>query len=207
MVVYNNVKVFDKCFMKGAVSKDSVVSVHNFNGVGLPTVFNGVIADYLDVDCWLVFCHQDFIFNCNLAEKLKGLNINGVYGPIGVRKDGHFYGTITQTNGVNIGKPIRKACPVQTLDEMCLIVHSRLLRLGLRFDERFGFHFYGADFCLSAFQNGFGVYALPIDCVHKSRNLTGEVASADFQRCKKLFRDKWLGFLPVATTACKITEA
>jgi hypothetical protein len=39
-------------------------------------------------------------------------------------------------------------------------VRSEVFRQGLSFDERFRFHFYGADFCMQAYTLGLDVLAI-----------------------------------------------
>ena len=202
IVVYNDVKTFQDCFLSGiGVNSGNVVSFNNKSGLGLGFVYNDLALTYLYRDVWLVFCHQDFVLNDDLAPKLADLNRLGVYGPIGCRL-GTFglVGEITQTDGSKVGAYISKPTPVEALDEMCLIVHSEALRRGLWFDDKFTFHYYGADLCTQARRLGFDVKALQLDCQHRSKTLSGDLSSKSYHDLQFEFKVKWRGLLPLATT-------
>ena len=75
----------------------------------------------------------------------------GVLGCYGVTLDegrGYIY-----SGGLGVmGKPTDRPGPVQTLDEIVLILRKSS---GLRFDDRLPhFHFYGADICMTAAARG-----------------------------------------------------
>ena len=202
LVVYNRGGIFDSCFSAGkGVRGWPVVALRNDEGLGLGEAYNLLVSGYLDKDVWLVFCHQDFILNESLLPKLAGLSWRGVYGVCGSRLGASsLLGRIKQTDNSFVGAYVSGAVSVDTLDEMCLIVHSSALRCKLRFDERFTFHFYGADLCLQASQLGFDVMALQVDCQHKSRTLSGDVDSELFRVLRGLFKSKWASQLPIVTT-------
>lgn len=111
-----------------------------------------------------------------------------------------FVGEIIQTDGSKFGRRLIEPEYVDTLDEVCLIVHTDSFRHGLRFDERFTFHYYGADLCLSASRLGFDVMAIQTDSQHKSRSLAGSVNSETYRDMQNKFREKWLALLPIRTT-------
>lgn len=177
-----------------------VVKCYNNEG-GLASLYNlhGTRAEFADY--WFAFCHQDFKLDEDLALRLKGKDRRTVYGVIGANAGaGKLFGRIKQTDGSFVGLKVADTYPVQTLDEMCLIVHSSLFAAGLRFDPAFRFHFYGADLCLSAFKLGFGVSVLQTKCQHKSRTLKGDVKSLDYLATKRFFAEKWSRFFPIRTT-------
>lgn len=197
VVVYNDRQILNRCFLSGAnIHPDNVILHENTNHESLPRIFNKIIAEHMHEDTWFAFCHQDFVLIENLAERLRDLDTFAIYGPIGERfAEKHLYGMVTQTDGTPIGSVLKSPTPVQKLDEMCLIAHSSVFREGLRFDERFSFHLYGADLCMQAFLMGFAVCALQLACQHKSKTLTGDVTSKDFLSSLQLFREKWQEFL------------
>jgi hypothetical protein len=201
-VVYNDAKTLHDCFLKGVdINSGNVVSFNNNAGLGLGFLYNDLAAAYLKRDAWLVFCHQDFILHESLAPKLTGLNRLGVYGVIGTRLGTvGLLGRVTQTNGLPVGAYLSIPEPVEALDEMCLIVHTEALRCGLRFDDAFTFHFYGADLCTQARRLGFDVMALQVTCQHKSKTLTGDIYSKCYNDMQSMFKRKWRGLLPLATT-------
>ena len=82
---------------------------------------------------------------------------------------------------------------VATLDELLLIVRRDT---PLQFDPNLGFHFYGADLCLQANEQGLAVVALRALCHHNSR---GVGLPETFYRSAEVFARKWSHRLPVAT--------
>jgi SAM-dependent methyltransferase len=207
VVVYDALEIFQRCFASSPhVESGSVLAYHNVDNKPLPKIFNRIIQEHLSEDVWFVFCHQDFILNENLQLRLKGKETEAVYGPVGIRlPENKFSGMITQTDGSFIGVELKNDEPVQTLDEMCLIAHSSLFRKGLRFDETFQYHFYGADLCMQAYTLGFDVYAMQLKCQHKSKTLTGATTSKGYLVAREAFKEKWVQFLPIRTTTALIT--
>jgi SAM-dependent methyltransferase len=203
VVIYNRPEIFQKYFASSPyVSSDSVTAYYNVDNEPLPKLFNKMVQEHLKENLWFAFCHQDFLLQEDLSSRLRGKNVEAVYGPIGVRlADSRFLGMIiTQSNDAQIGIPLKEDTPVQTLDEMCLIAHSTVFRHGLFFDERFPFHFYGADFCMRAYTMGFDILATQLKCQHKSKTPTGDLSSREYAASLKLFREKWKHLLPIKTS-------
>jgi GT2 family glycosyltransferase len=203
VVAYNDLHAFTSYFASSPfIQRKKTVSVYNLKNEGLPTIFNRIVKEHSTEDTWLIFCHQDFILKEDLLTRLKELDVNTIYGPIGVRRgDNRFFGQIVQTDNSLIGCFLTEPTLVQTLDEMCIIAHSSAFEKGMAFDERFRFHFYGADLCLKAYSQGFGVNALQVDCQHMSKTLGGNTQSEDFKSSRELFAKKWSPFLPIRTTS------
>jgi len=203
VVVSNDEKTLNTCFKKGTGVRHENSKIYmNYDKTPLPDFFNHYIGKLgPNENVWLVFCHQDFILKENLELVLGSLDANSLYGVIGTRAaSANLFGRILQTDNTAIGLSLAEPEPVQTFDEMCLIVHSSLFRKGLRFDRRFKFHFYVADLCMQAYTNGFGVYALQTYCQHKSKDLIGDRNSEEFNTSKKLFAENWCLYLPIRTT-------
>jgi len=201
VVVYNDPEIFKNRFSSSPnIPSNAVTAYYNINNEPLPKLFNKAVQEHSGESVWFAFCHQDFILREDLHPRLKG-KFPAVYGPIGAHlAEREPYGRIIQTDGVGIGREIAEDAPVQTLDEMCLIVHSEVFRQGLSFDERFRFHFYGADFCMQAYVSGFNVLAMQLQCQHKSRTLHGDITSSEYLSSLSLFKEKWNPFLPIKTT-------
>lgn len=198
--VYNDKAILKSCLLKSKISLKDVCFIKN-SVDALPVFFNKFAEANFNVDCWLVFCHQDFVFTDNLQTVMAGKNANTVYGVTGVRFGSRkLYGQFLQTDNSIAGLKLGNVEPVQTLDEMCLIVHSSLFRKGLRFDEQFKYHFYGADLCLQAYCLGFNVFAIQVSCQHKSKTLSGKIDSEDYLTQLQFFAKKWFRFLPIKTT-------
>jgi len=207
VVVYNIPRIFKSCFASSLhVSSENVTAHHNINNESLPKFYNKTIQEHLQENVWFVFCHQDFILKEDLRSRLKGKDSEAIYGPIGGRVAANsLIGLIIQRDGTPVGSQIEEDTPVQTLDEMCLIAHSEVFRQGLSFDERFRFHFYGADFCMQAYTLGLDVLAMQLKCQHESRAIHGDITSPDYLSSLNMFREKWKQFLPIRTTTKIIT--
>ena len=202
VVVYNNPRVFEKCFASSPyVPAKTATAYHNVSNEPLPRFFNKIIQQHLQENTWFAFCHQDFILKEDLSARLKGREAEAVYGPIGTSfAEPGFSGMIVQRNRIPIGRELKEDALVQALDEMCLVAHSTIFRQGLSFDEKFGFHFYGADLCMQAYILGFDIIAIQLKCLHKSRTMKGDITSPEFLQSLDLFRKKWKHFLPIRTT-------
>jgi len=202
IVICNKPTTFNRYFASSPyISQNNVIVVHNTRNKPLPKLYNKIIKENQEEDVWFIFCHQDFILKEDLQLRLKGKGVEAVYGPIGARYgQNKLFGRIIQANGTFIGCELMDDAPVQTLDEMCLIVNSEVFRQGLSFDERFRFHFYGADLCMQANQMGFDVLAMQLRCQHKSRTLTGDITSQEHLESLKAFTEKWKRHLPIKTT-------
>jgi len=209
VVVYNNPTIFNDCFASSSHNSQGIVTaVYNLKNEALPTVYNRVVKEHANEDVWFVFCHQDFIINEDLRIALKCKKIEAVYGPCGIRlAENKLYGMVknklygTQTDGAFVGCELAEDTPVQTLDEACLIAHSDVFRQGLSFDERFRFHFFGADLCMQAYTLGLDVLATQMKCEHRLKRITGDITSQEYLSTLKNFREKWKHHLPVKTTS------
>ncbi len=206
VVVYNRPDIFEKCFSSSPyASAPDTVAYFNQKGEPLPEFYNDTVRRFLSEDVWFVFCHQDFILREDLKQRLQSRDTGAIYGPIGVRlNENMFLGQILQTNEVPAGVRLERDMHVQTLDAQCLIAHSSVFRQGLWFDESFRFHFYDADFCVKAYVMGFEVYAMQIDCQHKSRTITGDLDSPEYLKSLEQFREKWNRLLPIKTSTTNV---
>ena len=79
---------------------------------------------------------------------------------------------------------------VQTLDEHCMIIRKKS---GLKFDHRTfqGFHFYGADICLSAMAKGMKNYGILCPLVHHSASGSLRTGRDEFMRYLHALAGKW----------------
>ena len=83
---------------------------------------------------------------------------------------------------------------VDTLDELLLAMPKDS---PLRFDPSLGFHFYGADICLAAQEQGYSSVVTDSLCYHNSPHVD---LSPDFYESAQTFARKWSRRLPVATS-------
>lgn len=208
IVAVKHPEIFEAYFNSSIyVTEKTTLVYFNKEGLPLPKIYNKAANVFLNQDIWLIFCHQDFILKENLSRRLENKNKKAVYGPIGVRlAEEGFFGQIMNTDGSLSGTFLTEDVSVQTLDAQCLIIHASIFKEGLRFDERFRFHFYDADICMQAHQAGLEVKAMQLDCQHKSKTLTGDVASEEYFSSLAAFRGKWTSCLPIKTSTTLVTR-
>jgi Glycosyltransferase like family len=182
------------------------------NQEGLPFVYNKAIDRITTPDEILVFLHDDLhlvdLFWANkLRQAVEHFNIIGLAGnrrrakrqPSWAFVDEHLTwdksenlsGSVGHGNGfpspVSHYGPAPQKCLL--LDGLLLAVRGDILhRHGLRFDERFRFHFYDMDFCRQAEQSGASMGTWPIAVIHESG---GSVGSESWQAGLAAYFDKW----------------
>ncbi|AVS76095.1 Glycosyltransferase like family protein [Paracidovorax cattleyae] len=183
------------------------------NRKGLPAVYNQAIDQAQPHDV-LVFLHDDTWLTSeeSVKEILRGLRRYDVIGIAGntrrtpgqpawhLRKEAegdmvwdhpHLsgavrYGTISN-NQLNQFGPWPADC--ELLDGVMLAARADVLkRAGLRFDERFDFHFYDLDFSRSARALGLRIGTWPVQLLHESAGNFGDPKwSANCDR----YLEKW----------------
>jgi hypothetical protein len=158
----------------------------------------------------IVFAHQDMVFPASWPADLeRALNHLGrtdpdwgVLGCFGETADAQGCGHVYMPGLGIVGSPSEHPQPVQTLDEIVLIIKKSS---GLRFDPNLPhFHFYGADICLRA--NGLGrkSYAISAFCLHNTQfNL---VLPREFYACYRHIKREWRAQLPIQTTCVRVTK-
>jgi hypothetical protein len=158
----------------------------------------------------IVFCHQDVFFPESwlgqLNRALDYLEMNdlrwGVLGCYGKSADGRGWGHLYSSGCGVLGGPLEHPAPIQTLDEVVLIIRKSL---GLRFDDRLPhFHLYGADICLAAATMGMKSYAISAFCIHNTQQ--AQVLSREFYECCTHLKQAWGHHLPIQSTCVKITR-
>lgn len=181
------------------------------NRRGLPAVYNERI-DAPDAGPLLMFIHDDVwlddhFFVEHTVAALETADVVGVAGnrrrlpgqPSWAFKNTrfewddavHLSGTVGHAQHP-VGKlahfgPVPAAC--ELLDGVLLAARRDTLRgRQVRFDERFGFHFYDMDFCRTARQAGLRLTTWPIGITHQSK---GNAGSADWQRNHEAYLAKW----------------
>jgi hypothetical protein len=158
----------------------------------------------------VIFVHQDvylpetwFADLGRTLEILEGAGANwGVLGCYGCRKgtDGGLGQVYSRGVGLT-GRPIPAPEPIDTLDEIVLIIRKSS---GLRFDSRLPhFHLYGTDICMTARARGMVNFAFPGFCVHNTNQLL--ILPDEFYTCYHYLRRKWACYLPIYTSCIKIS--
>lgn len=157
----------------------------------------------------IVFCHQDMFFPgswiADLRRALDHLERHdpewGVLGCWGITANGNLRGYLYSSGLGPLGQPFQTPQPVQTLDEIVLIMKKSS---GLRFDRTLpSFHLYGTDICLRAAEAGRNNYAIPAFCFHNEQY---RPLPADFYRCCSHVRRAWKRHLPINTTCVRLTS-
>jgi hypothetical protein len=172
------------------------------------SAYNDALAQSLNEI--VIFVHQDVYLPepwlADLATTLQQLDSRdpnwGALGCWGLKQNGDGYGYL-YTPGENvIGRPLEAPEPIQTLDELVLILRRSS---GLKFNEQLpGFHLYGTDICLTAAKMGFKSYAISAFCIHNSRQYF-ELPS-DFYECYRHVKRMWREALPIQTSCIRISR-
>jgi hypothetical protein len=183
------------------------------NRAGLPAVYNLQICEenrektllFVHDDVWL----DDFFICERLEEALAAFDVVGIAGNVR-RQPGqpawaftteqpftwddaqHLTGVVA--HGADPGSDLNhyglragQAC--RLLDGVFLAARCRtLLDAGVRFDERFMFHFYDMDFCRTAEVAKLRMGTWPIAITHNSVGLFG---TPTWHEGLKAYRDKW----------------
>ncbi len=183
------------------------------NAEGLSAVYNTAIAESVRAPAILLFVHDDIhLCDFHWTEALRsGLTRFDIVGLAGNRRrvpmqpawacvDEKFTrdkwfnlsGTVAHGKGfpaeaVDVFGPSSQR--VALLDGLFLAARSETLcAKSLRFDERFGFHFYDLDFCRQAQQAGLTLGTWPISVIHES---AGGYASEGWRRGYETYLEKW----------------
>jgi GT2 family glycosyltransferase len=189
------------------------VRVFENNTAGLPSVYNQAIEEAREKPALLVFCHDDlhlcdFFWGDRLREGLANYHVIGLAGnlrrvprqPGWAFVDENFTWDAKEnlSGVVGHGKGIPaealdvfgpSGVPVKLLDGLLLACDSELMiEKGLRFDERFDFHFYDLDFCREAERLGLSMGTWPISVVHES---AGSFGSPSWKAGYATYLDKW----------------
>jgi hypothetical protein len=159
------------------------------NDYSAPSAYNYALKNK-DAELF-VFVHQDVVFPEkwleSLVAQIKQVEKNdknwGVLGIMGVTRNGRFAGHIIDPHtNRRFG---RLPAVVVALDEVCLIIRKSS---GLTFDEELeGYHFYGADICLQARENGLKCYSIDACLTH----LSGGRADESYYVMLDKFLQKW----------------
>jgi hypothetical protein len=172
------------------------------------TAFNDAIDR--SVNDLIVFVHQDIYLPRSWLSQLdRAIELLekadpkwGVLGCWGASPEdgcrGHIY-----SNGLGVlGAPFENPIPVQTLDEIVLILRKSS---GLRFDEHLpNFHLHGADICLAAAEQRMKSYVISAFCVHNNNQYL--ILPGEFYQSYGHLKQTWDAKVPIQTTCIRITK-
>jgi GT2 family glycosyltransferase len=152
---------------------------------------------------YLVFVHQDVdLERADFLERagamLDAIPDLGIAGMVGMsdgepRREGRWRNRVLLGEGAGApelgGPPLSEPAPVQTLDELLLIIPTAVFS-ELKFDPEACPHWdlYGVDYCLSARRRGLGAYALPLLVRHVSSGVLGSRYYASLGRVLRKHR-------------------
>lgn len=209
-VAVNNRELFERNFMASPclelLRQHEILIQENFSSAA--KAYNDAI-DRAANDL-IVFCHQDIllpeVWLSQLDRALRQLESDdpnwGVLGSYGKTQDGRGWGYVYSSGRDVIGEPFEQPVPIQTLDEIVLILRKSS---GLRFDDTLPhFHFYGTDICLRAASRGMKSYAISTFCIHNTHQYL--VLPKEFYECCSHIKRVWRNFLPIQTTCVRITR-
>lgn len=146
--------------------------------LGLPLLYNRLIAEHLSEDCWLFFVHEDFEIKQSL-DALLDLDPQHIYGTFGIKMEhqtpvGYGQHLCSHKDGREVrqvGDRVESPVQVATLDCQSVLVHTSLLRQypELRFDEQLSFDLYAEALCIEAAHvYGINSYVVPLCFQHYS---------------------------------------
>lgn len=190
------------------------------NKAGLPSIYNRAITPALR-DAVLVFVHDDVwiddvFFVQHLLQGLAQYDVVGLAGnrrclpeaPAwsfkndGMAWDSDYLSGVVCHGPKPFGPPsVYGPVPseVALLDGVLLAARcSTLLDAGVRFDERFDFHFYDLDFCRTARAAGLRLGTFSSGVTHVSG---GSFGSPSWRAGLQRYRQKWPVTQPVAPVA------
>ena len=183
------------------------------NSFGLPRIYNEAIAESKASPAILVFIHDDihlsdYFWAFRILEGLEQFHVIGIVGnkrrvpkqPSWAQIDDRFTWdareNLSGIVGQGTGFPCHNLCvfgpsmqEVKLLDGILLACRSSvLLESGVRFDERFDFHFYDQDFCRQAEEKGLRMGTWPIAVVHES---DAQMSTDAWKGAYGKYLDKW----------------
>ena len=160
VTVVNNLAQYERYIKNNPFYKgmDLVFFDNTKENIPIPLRYNDFIDHQMLPDKWVIFCHQDFSIREDVALKLKDLNRECLYGPIGIKACSER-GFIFRIRGIKIslsrwndsqyrkifgqylqgfggdefkaklmGEKVTKPCEVDSVDSCCLIVHVSLIK-------------------------------------------------------------------------------
>lgn len=195
--------------LKQNLLKSDIVQSYPLNIVknytNIPAAYNAVKLN--EGTKYVIYVHHDvFLYTLFEKELLTALKHAppdwGVLGLAGVRLEDNRRVTVGHIldRGKSWGQPINGYfAMVDTLDELILITRG-----DLKFDEQFEQDYYGADICMQAKARGQQCYVFKSFCDHNSSRPPGGRTDS-FYVSQQRFKEKWMDWLPIATTCALLT--
>lgn len=214
--VVNNQEIFEKVIKNNENLKkcEHFVFDNTTENVAITKRYNSFIEQNINnKDSWYVFIHQDFGVMEDIDLILKKLDINNIYGAVGVKifkgiffgkkgNDRHLgfktslkltIGKILQgNNDFNFkkhGLPALFQPTVDAIDCCCIMIHSSLIKkYNLRFDENLNFHLYAEELCYRAKKDyKIKTKVVQMKCFHLGQGTLDE----DFKNSAQYLKEKF----------------
>lgn len=207
----NNAGVLDNCLGRSPDICAGALSLRIYQGARSASIAYNQALDETSADV-LVLAHQDVYlpqgFLQRLTEQLTMLDALdpkwALAGVVGL--DGrHEVQGRTWSSGLGqlVGAAVTRPTPVETLDEMLLVVRRASQ---FRFDERMpSFHLYAADAVQSAKALGLKSYVLDLPAIHHSRAVVA--LDGGYRKAYRFMQRKWRAQLPLPNLVCPITRS
>ena len=209
VVAVNDHRIFAANFLASTCLRPSHQMLVQENFPSASKAYNDAIDR--SVSDLLVFCHQDVLLPetwlPEVQEAIRYLDVHdpnwGVLGCSGITRDRRHWRYL-YSSGLGVsGEPLVRPEPVQTLDEVVLILRRSS---GLRFDEYLpSYHLYGTDICLRAMASGRRAYAISAFCIHNTHQSL--VLPKDFYKGCAHIKKVWRHHLPIQTTCIRLTRS
>jgi glycosyltransferase involved in cell wall biosynthesis len=196
--------------MASPMVKDGTVTVHvERNAPSATIAYNrGLDATRSDI---IIFAHQDVYFPQGWEEKLaESLQQLETFDPkwavlacCGIHRNEEFVGDVWSTGlGGRIGAPVSEPQPVQSVDELFIILRRSA---GLRWDNDLpNFHLYGSDIVQTALAAGHGAWVMNLPVIHNDKFHVK--LGDDFTRSYRWMQRKWRACLPIRATVGQVTR-
>ncbi len=209
IVATNNEELLRKNFLSSKVIRDAKYPValqRGYRNIG--KAYNDAMAK-MDAET-LVCLHQDVFLPDGWEQQALAALTNmgttnwGVLGVAGAKLVGRQAVNVGHAldRGVELVPPEKLPAPIDTLDELLLIIRNDRKLL---FDEQIPTaHFYGADICLLASRKGLGCFVISAYCHHNALDYNRD--TPEFRLAAKYMQKKWRRRLPFVTT-CAYVES
>ena len=215
-LVNNNTQYFDFLNdIRNQNSRDSfeIIALPNYNNEYRSCAQALNVGMDISESEYCILCHQDLRMGpdwlSGISKHIDDMNARGInWGTIGMAGSYRYSKThdvgITYLDNNDEANPGKRCVDtyrekygqrveVQTLDELCIVTKTNI---GIRFDEQVfnHYHWYGADFCLTALSRGYKNYVIDASCTHLSdgfSNLIKEEHKAKYLEGAASLFNKW----------------
>lgn len=207
----NDEAVLRQCLASSPDIVAGAAELRTYQGYASASIAYNQALDECDAEI-LVFAHQDVYlphgFIRRVDERLRELEAIApdwaVAGGVGLDSDQVMHGQAWSTGlGVVVGATGPLPAPVETLDEMIIIVR---VDAGLRFDEKLpGFHLYAADIIQITSSAGRSTWVIDAPVIHHSRPVIS--LGGSYTEAWNYMRRKWWTRLPIPNLVCPLTRS